>query len=761
MRSIVKQQQLFNSEPLPWVEAARDDMVCAQIVFNRPLESTFDYLVPDALRDAIRPGQRVKAPFGKGDTVTVGYCVGVGQPRRFERLKFLHSVVDRQPLLSPHMLQLTQWIAERYLCAWGQVLDSVVPAGVKRQAGTREVVMLRLPLEATAAAPGGKLSAKQQAVIDVLEKAGAPVSLEEVARLAQCGTAPITALRRKRMVVAFAERRKPEAPQSGPIGQAPRLKLNVDQQLALKSILTSLREQVYKTFLLHGVTGSGKTEVYIQAIEEVVSYGRQAIVLVPEISLTPQTIRRFSNRFASVAVLHSHLSDVERHRHWQNIASGAVQVVVGARSAVFAPTPHLGLIVIDEEHETSFKQDTVPRYHAREVARHRAELEQVPLILGTATPTLETWRTAQTGQAGLIRLPKRVEGLPMPPVIVVDVRNDPLIGAGAGIGRALRTAMHGALESGGQVILFLNLRGYSPVLWCRACGSGVKCPDCDVTLTWHKETGRALCHSCDHSMPPPVTCPHCQRPGLRYLGLGTQRLEQEVRAKFPQHACLRMDSDSMRRPGSHDVALEAFRKGDVRILLGTQMISKGLDFPNVTLVGVIDADTALHQPDFRATERTFQLIAQVAGRTGRSRKGGRVLVQTSCPTEPAILFAAKHDYVGFAQAELKHRLEMQLPPFAALARVIIRGPNEPEVRSEAARLAESVRLNIRELQLPVRMMGPAPAPVAKLQKNYRYHLQLSSPNVVDLGRAWRTSADRFKPSSRVEFSIDVDPMNLR
>jgi primosomal protein N' (replication factor Y) (superfamily II helicase) len=757
----VKQQQLFNAEPLPWIEADRDDRVCAQIVFNRPMDATYDYLIPDALRDAIGPGQRVKAPFGRGDTVTVGYCVGIGAPRRFDRLKHLHSLVDRRPLLSPHMLELTRWIADRYLCAWGQVLDCVVPAGVRKQAGTREVLLLRLNGDEALPGADAKLPPKQIAVIDALRTAGKPLTLEEVARLAGCGTAPITALRRKRIVQAFTERSAPALPETAVKEAAPDLTLNSDQRLALQSIQAALRRQAHQTFLLHGVTGSGKTEVYIRAIEEVVAYGRQAIVLVPEISLTPQTIRRFSSRFQSVAVLHSHQSDADRHRHWQQIASGSVQVVVGARSAVFAPAPQLGLMIIDEEHETSFKQDSVPRYHAREVARRRAELEDIPLILGSATPTLETWFAAQTGRAVLLRLPKRVEGLPMPPVTVVDIRNDPLCSGGAGIGRALRNAMQHALDSEGQVILFLNLRGYSTVMWCRACGMGIKCPDCDITLTWHKEAGKALCHSCEHRADPPAACPHCLRPGLQYIGLGTQRLEQEVRAKFPQYACLRMDSDSMRKSGSHDRALEAFRKREVRILLGTQMISKGLDFPDVTLVGVIDADTALHQPDFRATERTFQLVAQVAGRTGRSRKGGRVLVQTSCPTEPAIQFAARHDYTGFVQAELKHRQEMGSPPFSSLARVIFRGPKEADVHAEAVRLADILRAGLKKRQLPVRALGPAPAPVARLKGQFRYHLQLSATDAAALRDLWRSEAVGFQPLAGVEFSVDIDPVNLR
>jgi primosomal protein N' (replication factor Y) len=757
----VKQQQLFGPEPLPWEQADLNDLAAAQLVFNRPVDTAFDYLVPDHLRGRLQPGHRVLAPFGRGDRLTTGYCVGLQKPQRTQGLKTVHSLLDDRPLLSAHTLALTRWIADRYLCAWGQVLETAVPAGVKNRAGTREVLMLRINAEVWAAHKGIKLPPKQAAALQVLELAAQPLPLERVAREAKCGTAPITALRRKRFLTAFSERSEPQDTDAVPAPQESNLILNPDQQHALDRILVSLRQQAHTTFLLHGVTGSGKTEVYIRAIQEVVSYGRQAIVLVPEISLTPQTIRRFRSRFPSVAVLHSHLSDAERHRHWQQIAAGNVQVVVGARSAVFAPTRQLGLIVIDEEHETSFKQDTTPRYHAREVARKRAELESIPLILGSATPTLESWRRAQEGIDELIQLPKRVEGLPMPPVVIVDVRHDPMRKKGAAIGRALQQAIHTALEANGQVILFLNLRGYSPVLWCRGCGEAVKCPHCDVSLTWHKERARIVCHSCDFHASPPTACPSCQDAGIQYLGVGTQRLEQEVKYRFPQASCIRMDSDSMRKPGSHDRALEAFRKGDVRILLGTQMISKGLDFPNVTLVGVIDADTVLHQPDLRSTERTFQLIAQVAGRTGRSRKGGRVLVQTSCPGEPAILKAAEHDYVGFAQAELEHRRQMRAPPFEHLARVIVRGPDEQAALAEARKMAELVRTTIAAQSLEIRVIGPAPAPVARLKGSFRFHFQLSAAEYEPIQQLWRAVSDQFKPPPQVEYAVDMDPINMR
>jgi primosomal protein N' (replication factor Y) len=395
------------------------------------------------------------------------------------------------------------------------------------------------------------------------------------------------------------------------------------------------------------------------------------------------------------------------------------------------------------------------------VALERARRERVPLILGSATPTLEAWQRAQQGEFTLLSLQRRAAGLKLPPVHLVDTREDPVFRGGAAIGRALRSAMQQALGAGGQVILFLNLRGYCPVLWCQACGAPVKCPHCDVSLTWHREHNEARCHSCEYSTEPPRHCPACGKPGVRYLGTGTQRLESEVRAKFPGVPCVRMDSDSMRKPGSHDAALESFRTGQTKILLGTQMISKGLDFPNVTLVGVIDADTVLHQPDLRSGERTFQLIAQVAGRTGRGAAGGRVLVQTACPQEPPIQFAARHDYLGFVQRELRLRRQMGYPPFESLIRVILRGPDESLVNQAAQTLGTTLRNAIDSEGLAARILGPAPAPVTRLKNLFRYHLQLAAPQLTTLQTLWRTHGAAYKLPTDIELAIDVDPINLR
>jgi len=761
------QKKLFSPpapepELRPWEHAARADQRIAGIVFNRPLETVFHYVIPDGLRGLLGPGQRVKVPFGRGDRPTVGFCVEVGPPpESIEGLKPVDSVIDREPLLSPSMLKLTHWIAEYYLCPWGQVLQTVIPAGVKKKAGTRLVTFFEATEQARRQKAELQLPPKQEAVLKELCAVDEPMRAEDLTEAAGCGPGPIKALREKGLIRSIRRRTGNFSAEAGQVERVEDLTLNPDQQRALDVMLSLLRRGEHQTVLLRGVTGSGKTEVYIQTIREVVAYGKQAIVLVPEISLTPQTIRRFRSRFESVAVLHSHLSDAERHWQWEQIARGGVQVVVGARSAVFAPTPQLGVIVIDEEHETTFKQQTVPRYHAREVARQRARIEGVPLILGSATPTLESWHDAAEQRNVIVSLPKRVASLPLPPVVIVDVRNDPYCKRGAAIGRALESAMRLTLEDGGQVILLLNLRGFSPAVWCRLCGESTKCPDCDVTLTWHKDKSVAVCHSCDFRSPPPSHCPSCGQAGMRFVGVGTQKLEQEVRGRFSKYRCLRMDSDSMRKPGSHDDALESFRRGEVQILLGTQMIAKGLDFPNVTLVGVVAADALLHQPDIRSAERTFQLISQVAGRTGRSARGGRVFVQTASPAEPAILMAAEHDYIGFAEHELEHRREMHAPPFYHLARVIVRGTDEAAVKEQADQIASLLRNSAKSSETDVRILGPAPAPLSKLKKNFRYHIQLAATELSPIHQLWFDTVDKFPRSSGVEQVVDVDPLDMR
>ena len=774
-----QQRSLFESDPVPWEEDDESQQLIATIVPAKGFQGEFDYLVPDELADQLQVGCRVDVPLGRANRLVRGYCAELGsRPIGSRRLKSVRRVLDRQSLLSPSMLRLTRWIAEHYLCSWGLVLDAVLPAGVRSRAGIRRVTLLTVASEIAAKIPQHELSDKQrlpdkqQQVLATLASRRRPLSAAQLAKMCGCTAGPITALRKK----GFIEAKSCDVQQFGkaevPVERQTPLELNGDQQQALDAITRSLQSRQHQTVLLYGVTGSGKTEVYIQAIEQVVSFGRQAIVLVPEISLTPQTRERFRSRFDSVAVLHSHLSDAERHGHWQQIAAGQVQVVVGARSAVFAPTPNLGLIVLDEEHESSFKQSTAPRYHARDVAQWRALDENVPLVLGSATPSLESWQRTVEGTYRLIEMPRRVLGRPMPDVVTIDLRSESRDRAHRGaISRPLHRAMDQALSDGGQVILLLNRRGFSTHIQCPACGHVVSCPDCDIALTHHRQGEAAICHYCDYHAPTPTECPDCQFSGIRYSGLGTQRLEAEVRARFPGQTCLRMDSDSMRKPGSHENALDQFRAGEVRILLGTQMIAKGLDFPNVTLVGVINADTALHLPDFRAGERTFQLVTQVAGRTGRGKQGGRVLVQTFSPDHPSILASVRHDYDAFARYELPIRESLGYPPFSSMVRLVIRGRVEEQTRVFAQHLADTLRQTAgktassdenrtQKVTADVRILGPAPAPIQKLRGDYRFHIQAQSADDDHLRSIVRQVKADLKTPAEVQWIADVDPVEM-
>jgi primosomal protein N' (replication factor Y) len=756
------QPQLFEREPAPWeLDDAEDHSVATVVLASGP-EKPFDYLVPDELRGLVEPGCRVEVPFGRGNRQIVGYCIDVQSRKSVDRrLKPLAGLVDAQRLITPAMLRLARWMADYYLCPLGQVFETILPAGVRDKAGTRLATFLSVPDEVLRQLATLELPPKQRQIMRYLAASPEPITAKQLAQGAKSSLATVNELRKKGLIRSQSRRVGHEAPLPPAEPSQENFELQLDQRMALDSILAMLNAKQHGTLLIHGVTGSGKTEVYMQAIQEVISYGRQAIVLVPEISLTPQAQSRFRSRFGRVAVLHSHLSDVERHRHWQQIASGQVPVVVGARSAVFAPTPNLGLIILDEEHESTFKQDNAPRYHARDVALMRCRDEGVPLVLGSATPSLESWHRAQVDEFKLVSMPRRVLNRPMPDVATIDLRTEFKNRRHRGaISRQLTLAMEQALRDDGQVILLLNRRGHSTHVQCPACGFSLKCPHCAISLTHHHSEQLAICHYCDYRELPPTMCPECRYPGLRYSGFGTQKLEHEVRSRFPDVPCLRMDTDTMQRPGSHQQAFEAFERGDVRILLGTQMIAKGLDFPNVLLVGVINADTALHLPDFRAAERTFQLVTQVAGRTGRGERGGRVLVQTFAPEHPAIEAAVRHDFHRFATAELPMREAMCYPPYAAMVRMVVRGPVDTQALAFAKELGTRLTALCEKSGVKARVLGPAAAPISKVRDLFRFHLQIQSLDGPGIRQAVKEVAAGVTPPDGVQWIIDVDPLDM-
>jgi primosomal protein N' (replication factor Y) len=760
------QVELFETATPPWELSAQDDVAVASVVFSEAPHGPYDYRIPDAMRDSLKPGMRVQVPLGKRRRPITGWCTQTSLASSAERsLRDVAAVLDEQPLCDSSLVRLVMWMSHYYQAPPGQVFDTLIPSSVRSNAGTRERKYYTADAALLEDSVIEGLPKKQKSVAALLIAAGRPMTASQLMVEAECTGDPIKRLHKKGLLKADVRREMSASmPMRWQVGDGEAEKhhtLTVDQSTALAKIQAALDSAQPKTLVLHGVTGSGKTEVYIRAIEHVVRFGRGAIVMVPEISLTPQTRGRFERRFHSVAVVHSQMTPAERHFQWQRIYRGEVQVVVGPRSAVFAPLPRLGLIILDEEHDSSFKQDTQPRYHARKVAHARSMSLGVPLVLGSATPSLESWHAAKTGHAELISLPTRVNDRPMPDVQLVDlrIRDDRTAGA---ISRPLHSAIQQTLGEKGQVILLLNRRGFATTIQCPACGHVVACPDCDMPLTHHRDGGKAICHYCDYTIATPPWCPACRFDGIRYGGLGTQRLELEVKARFPEARIARMDSDTMRRPGSHQRVLSSFRGGNVDILLGTQMIAKGLDFPNVLLVGVINADSALHFPDFRAAERTFQLVTQVAGRTGRGDRGGRVIVQTFSPEHPAIQAASRHDYVSFATDEMNHRRKYNYPPIGSVGRIIIRGPVEEVTEAYAETLLQRLESARGALGFEVRILGPAPPPISKLRGKYRFHLLLQSLDPAHLGETIRRATESFTIPAKeeVQYVVDIDPVDM-
>ncbi len=540
--------------------------------------------------------------------------------------------------------------------------------------------------------------------------------------------------------------------------------LTLGQREACRAIEPALLAREAKTFLLLGVTGSGKTQVYMEMINKVLALSRQALILVPEIALTPQMAARFQDRFpGKVAVLHSGMTAGEKYDTWQRIATGQVAVVVGARSAVFAPFENLGLIILDEEHEPSYKQESAPRYHAREVARWRAEWHQAVVILGSATPSLESFHAAMQGNYHLLSLPHRIAGRPMPVVHVVDLREEIRQGNRSMFSRLLQERVAKCLSNGEQAILFLNRRGFAGFLSCRDCGSAVMCPNCDVSLTPHGGGSVLVCHYCGYRCQPPARCPRCSGQRLRPFGIGTQQVEREISRLYPAARVLRVDRDTMTSGSSHIALWEKFRSGGADVLVGTQMIAKGLDFPGVTLVGVVAADTSLHIPDFRARERTFQLLTQVSGRAGRGQRPGEVVVQTFLPGDYAVQMAKAHDFHGFWRLEGVFREKHGYPPFGHLARFLLVGFHQETVAAGANQIKlalEDTLVENRGTITGVEILGPVPAVHARLQGYYRWQVVLKGPRLPELRLLCRAVLDREKLPSGVRFALEFDPLNM-
>jgi len=755
--SMTRQSFLFEKEPVT------GERSIARVVVHLPVEGIYDYRVPADLCGKVQPGIRVLVNFsGRRIQAT---CTDLVDFSKLSDPQEILGLVDSEPLISPALLDLTRWLASRYQCGWWEAIAAALPAAARRGGGGRRILTARLRVSPDQArAMADELLEKRSAqarCLRILAEADGELDVAALCRRANISRSPLKTLT-KQDVVALVTRepqRRPikglDEPDRGPVT------LTTEQEAALAAVIRSLEPGRGGNFLLFGVTGSGKTEIYLRAITEVVARGKQALVLVPEISLTPQTVARFRNRFQRVALLHSGLTDAERYAQWKTIRSGKADVVIGARSAIFAPVPSLGLIVVDEEHETSFKQQNSPRYHARDVALRRGEEEGAPVVLGSATPSLEAFHAVRKGEMKLLTLRSRVGGGRFPAVSLVHMGHQGPRSQGF-LSQPLQEAIEDALAAGRQAILFLNRRGFNTAMFCSSCAEPLHCSRCDIALTFHRRSNRAICHYCGHEEFPPEACPGCGTGRMRYIGAGTERVEAEVARSFPEARVVRMDSDTMGAHRSYEDALELFRRGERDILIGTQMIAKGLDFPGVALVGVISADTSLLIPDFRSAERTYQLIAQVSGRAGRTDDLGRVFVQTYNPDHYAVALAVRNKYEEFAEIELSSREELGYPPWGRLLRIVFSAETESDLMSAARLVSEE----LRRAALPgdATILGPARAPITRISGRFRWHVIVKANDSETIRRAGEVLKDAVRRSninrSMVRIQIDVDPVAM-
>ena len=735
----------------------------ARVIIDRAIHRELDYSVPETLAERIDVGSRVRVPFREKSALAT--VITLLDASEAEGIRPIEAVLGDKPVLSKPLLELARWMSAYYCCPIETVMRSLLPQVIRRgEVGWKKQLFVRRARE-IAFEDVEKLrrrAPKQAELLEAIARLSEPVAAAEFLRKQSLDNQTLRALVKRGFAVLEeqAVQRDPHADET--FIATSNLVLNEEQTAALRMVQDAMADTGAKPILLHGVTGSGKTEIYLQAIKVALEQGKNAIVLVPEISLTPQTVERFKSRFAEVqdgvAVLHSHLSEGERHDEWHKIHSGRARIVIGARSAVFAPLENLGLIVVDEEHETSYKQEEAPRYHARDVAVVRGKIEKCVVLLGSATPSLESYFNATRGKYQLATLTKRVDENQMPLIRIVDLRQERRKEKGMTIlASKLRDAIAARLEKREQTILFLNRRGFSTSLLCSNCGESRDCPNCSVALTFHRGAARLSCHLCGHTAAVPKKCPACGEDALIYSGFGTEKVEANVSQIFPSAVVKRMDADSMARKDAYRDTLRAFRAGKIDILVGTQMIAKGLHFPNVTLVGIINADLALHLPDFRAGERTFQLLTQVAGRAGRGETSGEVFVQTYTPFSPSIQFARHHDFAGYFQQELEFRERCDFPPFKHAVLITVRSAHEARAKFSAETLARRLKENLPNEFI---LGAPAPAPLEKLQGQFRFHILIRGEAILRLSRLIRETLDKLPFPEDVAVAVDVDPYQL-
>jgi primosomal protein N' (replication factor Y) len=728
------------------------------------------YRVPAHLEREVSVGSLVRVPVV--NALRLGIVGELGAPTEFpvDRLKSVAQVVYPFPALTGELLQLARWMASYYACGVDAIIETMIPAAVRRGAAVKQQKLLAVAARLSPDELAGldKRAPQQARLYRFVAEQLRPQPKALVLSRLQVSAAVVNALVTRGALREESQRIERVAyaddHDAGELVAAQPHALNVEQQRAFDAIRGSLHEGQFGVSLLHGVTGSGKTEVYLRAIDEALKAGGGVVFLVPEVALTPQTVARLRSRLEAIApghrcvVWHSHLSEGERLDGWLALATGEASVVVGARSAVFAPVRNLRLIVVDEEHEPAYKQDDTPRYHGRDVAVMRAKLNHAICVLGSATPSLESFANAEAGKYRLLQLTQRIDARQLPHIDIVDLRIEAAkqrtLPALSG---KLVAAMYDRFERREQTILFINRRGYSASMQCKQCGHVEECPHCSIALTYHRTDETLRCHLCGEQRAAPVRCPQCKAPDIRWRGLGTQRVEEAVRRVLPRARVERMDTDTMSKKNRFREVLAEFRAGRIDVLVGTQMIGKGLDFPNVTLVGLVDADISMHVPDFRANERTFQLLVQVAGRAGRGDRAGEVIVQTFTPQADAIQYSRHADFAGFAAGELKVRRDFKYPPYRHLIHHLFRGPNPEKLKFFAEQWARAVE---KALGDRVELRGPSASPIEKIKDEYRWQLWYFTNAVTKVVPELARMRDEFNWADDVTQVLDVDPANL-
>jgi|AntRauTorckE6833_2_1112554.scaffolds.fasta_scaffold00052_10 primosomal protein N' (replication factor Y) len=739
----------------------------AEVIVDIPVQKfdkAYDYIIPEDLINEIKIGMAVKIKFGRRKLRAFVIKIKDNTEVEKESLKYIDSIITNEVFFNEKDLKLYRWISDNYCALLINVIKAAVPTAVFKgniRKKTIKAVILNIDEknidnyldDLKGRAPS------QYKVLNYIKDNNKNHKVKDLLDKLKVYRGSINGLVEKEILkyIEFIEHRSPY--KDFDLKMAEELKPTKNQKKVLDIIKSNLLKDNHQTYLLHGVTGSGKTEVYIQLIKEVIKKDKGAILLVPEISLTPVMVKRFYSRFGDeIAVLHSGLSAGERYDEWRNIKSGKSKIVIGARSAVFAPVKDLGIIIIDEEHENSYKQNTHPYYHAREVAKKRAEIKSIDLILGSATPSLESYYKSKDKNYKYLSLPKRIDDKNMPPVNIVNMKEELKKGNVSIFSEYLADSLENTLKKGQQAILFLNRRGYSSFVLCRSCGEVIKCDNCDISMTYHQNKDELVCHYCGNTKKIPKYCPNCSSKYIKDFGVGTEKIEKEVKKKFPNAKVARMDYDTTTKKGAHRKILDKIENQEIDILIGTQMVAKGHDYPNISLVGVITADTIMNLPDFRSAERTFQLLTQVAGRTGRGTKKGKVVIQTYNPEHYSILAAKDHNYEYFYKKEISLRKILKYPPFKELINITLAHQYKKKAENSAKKLYNS----IKEYKQIEKIIGPSSAPIERIRGEYRVQVLLKFDTIKDRTDFISEFKDKYLTdiTTNVKYNIDVDPLSM-